>query len=165
MNLTSCLPAALLAAAVPFAVFAQTSSAPAVAVDLVGRYAAMKNAHDASRMAEIYADDYVEHSGRNPSGLAAAAQNWKSQFAAIPDVSVEVHDVIAGGDRIVARTTYSGTHTTPFFAGIAPTGRRFSFGTIDIWRVQGGKLAEHWDQVDFAGLQRQLAAAAKAEPK
>jgi predicted SnoaL-like aldol condensation-catalyzing enzyme len=31
-------------------------------------------------------------------------------------------------------------------------------GTIDIWRIENGKFAEHWDQVDFAGLQRQLTA-------
>jgi predicted ester cyclase len=40
--------------------------------------------------------------------------------------------------------------------GIAPTGRKISFATIDIWRVECGKLAEHWDLVDTVGLQKQL---------
>jgi predicted ester cyclase len=50
---------------------------------------------------------------------------------------------------------FSATHTQPL-QGIAPTGRRFTLRTIDIWRVENGKLAEHWDIVDYAGLQKQL---------
>lgn len=134
---------------------ADEATAPAQMID---RYVAMKNAHDASHLADLFASGYVEHSGRSASGLDALAQNWTTQFAAIPDLRVEVQDVVAGGDRVVARTLYRGTHTTPFLPGLAPTGRAFSFGTIDIWRVEGGKFVEHWDQVDFAGLQRQLAA-------
>lgn len=139
---------------------AQTSAAasPAAARALVERYVALKNARDASKMAQLYREDYIENSGRNPSGLAAITANWQQQFAAIPDLKVTVHDIVVSGDKVVARMTYEGTHTVPFFAGIAPTGRRFSFGTIDIWRLQGGQFAEHWDQVDFAGLQRQLTA-------
>jgi len=162
MRITALLVAAnvLLAG---MAATAQTSpDMSASAKALVSRYASLKNSHDASRMSELYADNYIEHTGRNPSGLAAVTDNWKSQFAAIPDVQINVDDLIASGDKVVARITYTGTHTTPFFAGIPPTGRKFSFGTIDIWRVEGGRLAEHWDQVDFAGLQRQLAA--KAAP-
>jgi predicted ester cyclase len=51
--------------------------------------------------------------------------------------------------------TFNATHTQPLL-GIAPTGRRFALRTIDIWRVENGKLAEHWDIVDYPGLQRQL---------
>jgi predicted ester cyclase len=42
------------------------------------------------------------------------------------------------------------------FVGVEPTGKKVKFGTIDIWRVEDGKLAEHWDQVDFAGILKQL---------
>jgi predicted ester cyclase len=119
---------------------------------------ALKNAKDASKMSEIYTDNYIERSGRNPSGIAAVTQNWQQQFAAMPDIQLTLHDVIASGDKVVARVTYSATHTTSFFAGIAPTGKSISLGTIDIWRIENGKFAEHWDQVDFAGLQRQLTA-------
>ena len=34
--------------------------------------------------------------------------------------------------------------------------RRFTLRTIDIWRVENGKFAEHWDIVDYPGLQKQL---------
>jgi predicted ester cyclase len=160
----SFLPIAL-SAVLSFAVPHSQAAEPAksepsaqLARDLLNRYVSMKNARDPSKIAEIYPENYIENSGRNPSGLAALTQNWTSQFAAIPDLQIIVHDVIVSGDKLVARLTYTGTHTTPFFASIPPTGRKMSLGTIDIWRVENGKLAEHWDQVDYAGLQRQLTA-------
>lgn len=125
---------------------------------LLARYVALKNAHDATRCAELYREDYVENSGRTPSGLPALVANWQQQFEQVPDLVLVLEDQVIAGDKAVGRFTYSGTHTRPF-AGVAPTGRRFRFGTIDIWRVQDGKFAEHWDQVDFAGLLRQLRAA------
>ena len=73
----------------------------------------------------------------------------------MPDVEARVEDRIIAGDRVVARMSLTATHTQPL-QGIAPTGRRFTLRTIDIWRVENGKFAEHWDIVDFAGLQRQL---------
>ena len=155
------LVAALVAAATSFtaSAWAQTATdAAATSRALVERYAAMKAARDSNQLSELYRDNYLENTGRNPSGIAALTENWRAQFAAIPDLQITVHDIIASGDKVVARITYSGTHTTPFFAGIPPTGRKFTLGTIDIWRVEGGKFAEHWDQVDFAGLQRQLTA-------
>jgi predicted ester cyclase len=133
-----------------------TAGTPEIGRALLTQYVHLKNTKDISRLPELYAEDYIEHTGRNPSGLAALTDNWKSQFQAIPDIKVTLEDAVLAGDKVVARVTYSGTHTVPFFAGIPPTGKAFKFGTIDIWRVAGGKFVEHWDQVDFAGLQRQL---------
>lgn len=142
------------------AVFAQSASSDAVAANkaLLEKYVAAKNNKDLSKMAEIYVENYIENTGRNPSGLAAVTENWRGQFQAIPDIKVILEDAVITGDKVVARITYTGTHTVPFFAGIPPTGKPFKLGTIDIWRVSGGKFVEHWDQVDFAGLQRQLMA-------
>ena len=62
---------------------------------------------------------------------------------------------VDGHDKLVARTTYSATHTQTI-RGIAPTGKAFSFRTIDIWRVENGKLAEHWDLTDVADVLQKL---------
>jgi steroid delta-isomerase-like uncharacterized protein len=125
---------------------------------LVAKYVQFKNEKNANRLSEIYSESYIENTGRNPSGLAALTENWKAQFQAIPDLNVTLEDAVVEGNKVVARMTYSGTHAVPFFGGIPATGKAFKFGTIDIWRVADGKLTEHWDQVDFAGLQRQLTA-------
>ena len=134
--------------------------APAEAIGgaVLDRYVAAVNAHDTSGFAEIFTDAYIQHSGRSPNGLAAQIENFRAIFARMPDVEMRVEDRIIAGDKVVGRNTWSGTHTQPL-QGIAPTGRRFSMRTIDIWRVENGKFAEHWDIVDTAGLQKQLSGA------
>src|SRR5262245_11919106 len=122
---------------------------------LLDKYVAAVNAHDTSSFAEIHTESYIQHSGRSPSGLPAQIENFRGIFARMPDVHTRVEDRIIAGDKVVARMTFSATHTQPL-QGIAPTGRRFTLRTIDIWRVENGKFAEHWDIVDFPGLQKQL---------
>jgi predicted ester cyclase len=122
---------------------------------LLDKYVAAVNAHDTSSFPEIFTESYIQHSGRSPSGLAAQIENFRRIFASMPDVQMRVEDRIIAGDKVVARNTFSGTHTQPL-QGIAPTGRHFTLKAIDIWRVEKGKLAEHWDVVDAAGLQKQL---------
>ena len=122
---------------------------------LLDKYVAAVNAHDTSSFPEIHTESYIQHSGRSPNGLPAQIENFRGIFARMPDVRAQVEDRIIAGDKVVARMTFSATHTQPL-QGIAPTGRRFTLRTIDIWRVENGKLAEHWDIVDYAGLQKQL---------
>jgi steroid delta-isomerase-like uncharacterized protein len=116
---------------------------------LLERYVAAVNAHDTSPFPQLFTESYVQHSGRSPSGLAAQVENFKRIVGSMPDVRLTVEDCIVSGDRVVARSTYSATHTQTL-RGIAPTGKSFSFRTIDIWRVENGKFAEHWDLTDAA---------------
>jgi predicted ester cyclase len=129
--------------------------AEAVGSALLDKYVAAVNAHDTSYFGEIHTESYIQHSGRSPDGLAAQIENFRGIFARMPDVEARVEDRIIAGDKVVARMAFSATHTQPL-QGIPPTGRRFTLRTIDIWRVEGGKFAEHWDIVDYAGLQKQL---------
>lgn len=131
------------------------SRAEAIGAALLDRYVAAANAHDTSSFPEIFTESYIQHSGRSPNGLAAQIENFRGIFTRMPDVQMRVEDRIIAGDKVVARNTFSATHTQPL-QGIAPTGRRFALRTIDIWRVENGKFAEHWDIVDAAGLQKQL---------
>ena len=151
------------AAALAAGLTAFTSSVHAAAADelhaaynrLLDRYVAALNAHDTSKFPEIFTEAYIQHSGRSPSGLQAQIANFQRIFANWPDLQSRVEDRIIGGDKIVARTTLSATHTRTV-QGLPPTGKRVTWGTIDIWRVENGKFAEHWDIVDAAGLQKQL---------
>jgi predicted ester cyclase len=130
-------------------------SPEAVGADLLDRYVAAINAHDTSCFPNLHAESYIQHSGRSPNGLAAQIENFRGIFGRMPDVQAKVEDRVISGDRVVARMALTATHTQPL-QGIAPTGRRFTLRTIDIWRVENGKFAEHWDIVDYQGLQKQL---------
>ena len=134
-----------------------SSDAVAAASALLDRYVAAMNAHDTSTFPEIFTETYIQHSGRSPSGLAAQIELFKQIFATQPDVQMQVDDRIISADKVVARTTRSATHTNTF-RGFPPTGKRFSYRTIDIWRVENGKFAEHWDLTDAVDVLRQLRA-------
>src|SRR5215475_3681300 len=146
--------AAMLAQLGP-ALAAESGSPEAIGAALLDKYVAAVNAHDTSSFPEIHTESYIQHSGRSPNGLAAQIENFRGIFGRMPDVQARVEDRIIAGDKVVARMTFSATHTQPLL-GIAPTGRRFALRTIDIWRVENGKFAEHWDIVDYQGLQKQL---------
>ncbi len=64
-----------------------------------------------------------------------------------PDLTIAVEDVMAEGDRVTARVTMRGTHSGEF-QGIAPTGRQVEVRAIDMFRIEGGKIVEHWGHAD-----------------
>jgi len=131
------------------------SDAEAAALALLDRYVAAANSGDTGSFPTIFADNYIQHSGRSPSGLAAQIANAERLRAVFPDRHLVVEDRIVGGDKLVARNTYAGTQRGKF-RGFEPTGRVVTINTIDIWRIEAGKLAEHWDVVDFAAVEKQL---------
>ena len=110
---------------------------------LLERYVAAVNGSDPAARRDIFAEPYIQHGG---------IKGLRDVFS---DIHVTVEDRIIDGDKVVARNTWTGTHRGAFL-GIEPTGKQVSFNTIDIWRVEGGKFAEHWDVIDIAGLQKQL---------
>jgi steroid delta-isomerase-like uncharacterized protein len=75
--------------------------------------------------------------------------------AAFPDFKVDVERVIAEGDTVVGHYTMSGTHLGAFM-GAPPTGKTFRVEAIDIVRLRGGQMVEHWGVFDGAALAQQL---------
>ncbi len=122
--------------------------------------AAVFNQGSADRVDEFLAPDFVEHE-ELPPGIPAGREGVKLLSAmlhsAFPDFKATVDDLVAEGDKVVIRMTWSGTHQGEFM-GIPPTGRSVSFGVIDIIRIADGKFVEHWGQMDSMGLMQQLGA-------
>ena len=68
---------------------------------------------------------------------------------------ITVEDALVDGDRIAVRCVVSGTHTGPGITA-QPTGKSAEFTGVCIARVQGGKIAEAWNNFDFLSLYQQL---------
>jgi predicted ester cyclase len=101
--------------------------------------------------------DYIDHEAPpgtpvGPDGANAALHWLRSAFN---DLSYEVQDAFGEGDRVAARVTTRGTHTGEFM-GKAPTGNRFEIDSIHIYRIENGKVAEHWAKRDDLGMAAQL---------
>lgn len=81
--------------------------------------------------------------------------------AAFPDRKVEIEDLIAAGDRVVARALLHATHLGPL-GDIAPTGRKVRLASTIIYRFERGQVAEEWEIFDKLGMYRQLGVAPPA---
>jgi steroid delta-isomerase-like uncharacterized protein len=78
-------------------------------------------------------------------------------FTAFPDLSDEIEALISIDNYVVGRITQSGTQTGDFL-GVPATGRHATWTIIGIWRIECGKIAEEWVEVDSIGRLRQLGA-------
>lgn len=115
------------------------------------------NRHDLSALERDLAPDVVDHAADpGARGGVEGAREWLSMvFTAFPDVSASIEDIIAEDDKVVVRKVWHGTHRAPFM-GTPPTGKEVSFEGIVIWRIEDGKLAERWAQIDRLSLTQQL---------
>lgn len=113
------------------------------------------NRGEVDALASIVAADYRQHNDRVAGGREGLRAYVLAVRAAFPDFHIEVLDDIAERDRVCVRTLARGTHQEPFM-GIAATGRRVALGGLDIFRVEGALLGEHWDAMDNLALLEQL---------
>jgi predicted ester cyclase len=68
-----------------------------------------------------------------------------------------IEDLIAEGDKVVARWRSRATHQGDYM-GIAPSGKEVQFTGISFYRIEEGKIAESWNIEDQLGLMRQIGA-------
>jgi predicted ester cyclase len=91
----------------------------------------------------------------HPRGPQAVKETVRGLRATFADLRFEVEDEVAEGDMVVQRATMSGRHTGVLM-GREPTDREFAVRHIYIWRIQDGRIAEHWGVRDDLGMLRQL---------
>jgi predicted ester cyclase len=92
------------------------------------------------------------------AGQAEAAKQEAADFRrGFPDVISTIEDLIAEGDKVVARWRSHATHRGDYM-GIAPSGKEVQFTGISVYRIEEGKIAESWTEEDQFGLMRQIGA-------
>jgi steroid delta-isomerase-like uncharacterized protein len=115
------------------------------------------NQRNAGAAAAVCAPEVIWHGG--PMGeandLAAFQNKLRSIFRSFPDLTVEIHDVIAETDRVAVRLTMRGTQLGAF-QGIAPTGRQITSSAMNTYRIADNRIVEEWWQHDLLGLMEQL---------
>ena len=106
---------------------------------------------------ELFADDFVDHTPQpnTTPDKAGVRRLYTYLRAAFPDFRAEIHWQLGYGDRVTTYKTYFGTHEGPFL-GIAPTHRTIHFETVDVMRVQNGKITDHWGVGNLLSLMQQI---------
>ncbi len=127
------------------------------AQQLAETYLAMLNTHDPNLVDQFVAEDYVNHNAFVADGRVANRQFWTAFFAALPDLSATMEDLVISDDRVVGRFVYRGTHTGELM-GIPASGNPVEMRSIDIWRVEDAMFVEHWDELNLLQLFQQMGA-------
>jgi steroid delta-isomerase-like uncharacterized protein len=117
------------------------------------------NRWNLAAMDDLFAADMIDHNPPPVPGMAPGLEGIKQAFRvfldAHPDGTHTVEDMVAEGDKVVARVTGRGTHTGELM-GIPPTGKELVMTGIAIYRIANGKIVERWAEHDLPGLMHQL---------
>jgi len=120
---------------------------------------------DLPLVAELVDEDVVDHRpmpGQLP-GRRGIIDGIRAIRTAFPDLHVVAEDLVADGDLVCARWLLTGTHQGAF-AGLAPTGRPFSIGGLELYRLAGNRIVELWPYFDTLSLFSQLEPIGDAHP-
>jgi steroid delta-isomerase-like uncharacterized protein len=90
-----------------------------------------------------------------PGGREGVRQTIAMFLGAFPDLHFTVEDLIAEGDKVVARWTVYGTHQGASL-GMPPTGKQMSMPGISVLRFDGSKATETWVIYDQLNMLQQL---------
>jgi steroid delta-isomerase-like uncharacterized protein len=96
---------------------------------------------------ELFAAEQAE-------GARQEAADFRQGF---PDVVSTIEDLIAEGNKVVARWRSHATHQGEYM-GIPPSGKEVEFTGISVYRIEAGKIAESWNVEDQLGLMQQIGA-------
>ena len=91
--------------------------------------------HSEEAMRSLYTQDYVQHNPGVPTGLDAVV-------ALLPTLSemklgYTLHRILEDGPLVATHTTY---HNAQVFGAEKVV-------AFDLWRVENGRVAEHWDSI------------------
>ncbi len=104
---------------------------------------------------ELVAPNAREHQRGAEDGPEGAKKTITYLRSAFPDFKITIDEVVVSGDTIWVRQRGGGTNSGRF-AGHPPTGRSGVTDVFDIYRIEGGKIVEHWGVPDQLGMMLQL---------
>ena len=118
------------------------------------------NKGDVDAIDRFVSRDFVAHfpgfQGQEvPYDVAGFKQSMEQSRAAMRDFYIGIDSLIAEGDTVAARTTFSGVHTGNLM-GVPPSNKRLSWQVMHFFRIANGRIAESWHSPDQLGMLQQV---------
>ena len=114
---------------------------------VVRNWVAARNRHDLEAALACWTEDNHE----------SLAQAFHQFTAAFPDIHVEINEMVAEADKVVARWTITGTHRGAW-RGIPATGNAIEWYGTDLYTISNGRIAALDRAADNFAWLRQLGA-------
>jgi len=105
----------------------------------------------------FFADTYVHHDPASPQvrDRDGLKQVLRAFLAGCPDLHITIDQLLAEGDTVTKRWTFHATQSGDL-TGLPPTGNRITMSGLELFRLEGGKIAESWLAYDNLSLMQQL---------
>jgi predicted SnoaL-like aldol condensation-catalyzing enzyme len=99
------------------------------------------NGGDVELAAEYYREDYIQHNPLVAPGLVGLQALLRAMHASGNPMQAEIELINAEDDMVWVLMRWTGGDTIPGSPRLQQT--------IEIFRVEDGKMAEHWDMLQF----------------
>jgi steroid delta-isomerase-like uncharacterized protein len=106
------------------------------------------------KYAESHTKDFVAHGENHEATLEEDMAAAKEERKALPDMKVEVNQILAERDLVAVYWTASGTNTQAGM-GFPATGKKIKIGGMTIFRFREEKICEEWSVWDMLSVMRQ----------
>jgi len=106
---------------------------------------------------ELFHPDYVDHAAPpgSPPGLDGVKMVFSMFRTGFPDVKFTIDQMVGEGDYVATLVHGEGTHTGQFIQ-FPPSGKHAQWRSVGFFRVEDGKIREHWGIPDLLGLLIQI---------
>lgn len=141
------------------------STAPKGTADLVANKAVAQRYYDffstgnLDTLSQVVDANVVDHEPGpdQASGIQGLKQSLTSFRASFANLHLTLVDVIAEGDKVVVRSSATGTHAGTFL-GVSASGLPVTIDAVDINRIANGKIVETWHVEDVVSVLAQIGA-------
>lgn len=127
--------------------------------ELVQRYFEIGQEKDFDALDEVLSSDYTLHGVPGAKeeliGPDAIEAYFQEMLEAFPDMTSTVEEVVAEGDTVAYRGSFTATHEGEFM-GIPPTGEEVNVDATGFFRIEDGKIVEGRPLMDTFGMMQQL---------
>jgi steroid delta-isomerase-like uncharacterized protein len=112
------------------------------------------NEHNLTGTEKFLATNPTNGSGKTQESFK---DSLPALFSSFPDLHVDIEHIIAENNFVVVFLNFTGTHKGEF-QGFPPTNKQVKIRSADLYRIENGKIVEHWDVVDQLDLLQQTGA-------
>jgi predicted ester cyclase len=86
-------------------------------------------------------EDFLDHDGPGgkETGVEGDEEMMRNIYRIMPDLHIDIDEMIAEGDKVVCRNRWQGTNSQ--------SGKRMEFHGFVEWRFEGNRIAERWATV------------------
>ena len=109
------------------------------------------NNHNVGAADNYYAGDHIEHNPQIPQGREGFKKYFTEFFNAFPDARASIDNIVAEADCVMVFLSIAAIHKGTLQC-IPPSGKQVTIRSADLFRIENGKIAEHWDVVDSLGM-------------